>query len=72
MYPLTNTHIVDINNLSKSSHHSLHLSGYYLNNTLVLINAQIAFDTNLGCVIKLLIKSNNQVIINNLLDTLSS
>jgi coatomer protein complex subunit gamma len=62
-----NTDSININN----KYHSLLLSGLYLGQSELLLNAMIGFNNEMGCVMKLRSNSKDEVLAANILDTVS-
>jgi hypothetical protein len=56
--------------VANSKYHTLNLSGLYLNELPVLIICQIGIEPKLGCVTKLRIKCENEVLSQNIIDSL--
>lgn len=51
--------------------HNLLLSGLFLNSEMVIVRAQIGFNAEYGCVLKVTIRSLNSVISNTLLEAIN-
>lgn len=53
----------------QNKYHTLLLVGKYLNVASVMVICLIGFDAKLGCILKVTVKSDDEVLTNNILET---
>jgi coatomer protein complex subunit gamma len=51
--------------------HNLLMSGLFLNSEMILVRAQIGFNQEYGCVLKVTIRSLNEIVSNTLLEAIN-